>query len=280
MDFDSAIIGVIVGSVLSLIGNIVNHWFSMRKEEKQWLRQQEAEDKKRKLDEEQQEINNIRNIYHNCISRLSLIEASKSKHLDIPAENLATIHKEAFEWLSLLSLHQRDLYDEKRHNFHKRFREFSDDPQFEAPFIFQEVYKLAMSDKVLFPNVKPKKYDPNQKRAQMNISEEFRRQQMIDSSINLPSTHMFDLDISKLSLTQREKLWDQNKKNIPDTIYLSLPKFNEQTNQIILKGEGIWTTSLNPYVSSIDEIFNKWEENYDKALEVAQKKADSVQQPS
>ena len=61
-------------------------------------------------------------------------------------------------------------------------------------------------------------------------------------------------------------MWDQNKNNIPDTIYLSLPKFNEQTNQIILKGEGIWTTSLNPYVSSIDEIFNKWEESYDKAL--------------
>ena len=180
----------------------------------------------------------------------------------------------------MLSLHQRELYDEKGYNFHSHFRQFSDDPQSEAPFMLQEVYKLAMSDKVLFPHVEPKKYDSNQRRAQMNISEEFRRQQMIDNSIQLPSTYMFDFDISKLSPSQREKLWNQHENKIPDTIYLQLPEYNEKSNQIILKGKGIWTTSLDPQVTYIEDIFKKWEHDYEEALKEAQRKADSVQQPS
>ncbi len=149
MNLDSALLGVIVGSVLSLIGNFVNQWFSMQKEEKQWVRQQETEDKKCKIDKERQEVEKIRSVYHNCISRLSLIEASKSEELNIPAEKLSVIHQEAFQWLALLSLHQRDIYDEKRYNYHKHFRDFSENPDSYAEILKQKVYKLAMSDKVL-----------------------------------------------------------------------------------------------------------------------------------
>jgi hypothetical protein len=271
MNWDSALIGVVIGSVLSLIGNFANHWFSMTKEEKQWKRQQEAEDKMRKYDEERQEKEKIRNIYHNCISRLSLIEASKSDEFKIPSEKLAAIHQEAFDWLSLLALHQRDLYDETSHNFHNQFREFPRDPDYYASIILQEVYKLAMSDKILFPHVEPKKHDPNKKRFQMDIDKEFMRQQMIEG-ISLKHSNMLHVDITKIKPSQRQKLWDQNNGQIPETIYLGIPQFNEQNNQIKLKGQGIWTASINPNEVSIEEILDEWEKDFDEALKVANEK--------
>ena len=121
MDLDSALLGVIVGSLLSLAGNFVNHWFSMRKEEKHWERQQESEDKKRKFEEIKQEKDHLRNIYHNCISRLFLIEASRLEGSKIKTDDLSSIYKEAFDWLSMLPLHHKDLYNDKDYSFHRNF---------------------------------------------------------------------------------------------------------------------------------------------------------------
>ncbi len=55
MELDSAIVGVIVGSLLSLVGNFLNHWLSMQKEEKQWLRRQKAEDERLAREEKKSE---------------------------------------------------------------------------------------------------------------------------------------------------------------------------------------------------------------------------------
>ncbi|MDO9263402.1 MAG: hypothetical protein Q7U02_05515, partial [Desulfosalsimonadaceae bacterium] len=172
MNWDSALIGVVVGSILSLIGNFTNHWFSMRKEEKQWERQQEVEDKKRNFEERKQRIENVRNIYHNCISHLSLIEASRSENLKISDEKMIVINQESFKWLSLLSLHQRDLYDENN-NFHQQFKNFTGNPILYVPIMLKEVYKLAMSDQVLFPHAKQKERNPNLKRFYMEIDKVF-----------------------------------------------------------------------------------------------------------
>ena len=268
MNWDSALIGVVIGSVLSLIGNFANHWFSMTKEEKQWKRQQEAEDKKRAVDDEKQRLEGIRNIYHNCISRLSLIEASKSEDLKITHEKLSVVYQETFEWLSLLSLHQRDLYDENKYNFHKEFKRFKDSPNFLADSMLQEVYKLAMSDKTLFPYAKQEVPNPNLKRFQMDIDKKFMRQQMIEG-INLTSSYMLDVDITKIKSSQRQKIWDQNN-GIPKTIYLKTPQFNKQNNQINIRGQGIWNARVNPLTTSVEKIFDEWEKDYDKALKLAE----------
>jgi hypothetical protein len=271
MNIDSALVGVIIGSLLSLASNFVVQLLSIKKEERQWERQQRAEDKKRTLDEERQRIEKTRQIYHNCISRLSLIESSKSDMSELSNEKLQVLNQETIEWLSLLSLHQRDLYEENRHSLHTLFRDFVSQPKAFAGIVLQEVYKLAMSDKVLFPNVAFKTRDPNRKRVQLNIPQNFRREQIV-SGIELKPSYMVEVDISKLKPSQREKLWDQNNNQIPDAIHLRLPQFNERTKQIELRGQVSWEASINPNETSIEEIFDRWEQDYDEEIKLAQEK--------
>jgi hypothetical protein len=163
VNLDSALIGVVVGSILSLLGNYLTHRFSMQKEEKQWQRKQESEDKMRRYDEQRSEKERIRNIYHICISRLCFIVASIEEKIQIDHEKLSTIRKEAFDWLSMLSLHHRELYYEKSHNFHKTLRNFSENPNDWAIDLLEEVYKLAMPDKTLYPELEVKKNYPSRK---------------------------------------------------------------------------------------------------------------------
>ena len=97
---DSTLLGVIVGSSLTLIGNFLSHLLTMQKEKKQWERQQEAEEKKRKKEDEKQVRGSIVDIYHNCISRLSLVVASKSESLEISSEEKLQLYKDTLQGIA------------------------------------------------------------------------------------------------------------------------------------------------------------------------------------
>ncbi len=273
MQLDSALLGVIVGSLLSLIGNFASHWFSMKKEEKHWQREQLAEENKRKLDDEKQQIEKVRTIYHNCISRLSIIKASKSEEINIPKEKIHLIHQEAFEWLSLLWLHLSNFPDKERNDFYSEFRSFTDDPDYQTGFMLQTVYKIAQSDKIIFSDTTPKIYNPNIRQVQLNIDRNFRKQEMIAGK-PLKESYMLEIDIVKLKPSQREKLWEQNKL-ITNPMHLSLPIFNEQSKQIDLKGHGIWIASINPNEVTVEAIFDEWEKEYEQAVRLAEEKLHS-----
>ncbi|MCK5345088.1 MAG: hypothetical protein KAR20_16880, partial [Candidatus Heimdallarchaeota archaeon] len=210
--------------------------------------------------------------YHNCISRLSLIIASRSDKIKISDEAQINLNQEALEWLSLLSLHQRSLYEKKEYNFHNRFQDFTEDPQSEADILLQEVYKLAMTDKTLFPDVEPTKEDPDERRVQIRIDDNFRREQILEG-IELPKDYIFYCNLSKLTRSQREKLWDINeeRKNIPSRFTLSLPSFNSNIKKVVLKGSGIWACKMNPFKVPPEEIFNAWERDYKKSFLQAQR---------
>jgi hypothetical protein len=273
MKIEPTLLGVIIGSGLSLVGNFLTQWATIWKEERQWKRQQAAEEKKMHRLETKEKIRSIKNIYQNCISRLSLLVAIGEKQLEISNEELMKIHQEAVEWLALLSLHHRDLNSDNMPNLSREIHDFCEDASGEARFLLPQINKFAMEDKFLFPGAEIKKSDPKVRRVQMNIDETFRRQQAIEG-IELGQSHVFECNISILSNSQREKLWDmhyESRKSIPPIIHLSVPKFDERLKIIALKGPGIWTGKLNPHITPPEEIFNAWEKDYNDALTLANK---------
>lgn len=266
---DSAFLGVIVGSGLSIVVNFFSHYFTMQKEEKQWERQQASEENRRKLDEEKQIKQSIIDIYHNCISRLSFLVASENETLKISPEERLQLYKDAFHWLALLEVQKKDRNTEDHRRFQNEVRMFLDDPDVFAGNLLESVRKIAMFDHVLSPNPPtPEKRDNNNRRVQVDLDESFRREQAIQGK-ELLIQYMFDCDLKTLTPKQREKLWDAYSGNsrIPDTIYLSVPKFNEHSKKIELKG---WKARLDPTSSSPEKIFFVGEREFETSLKSAQ----------
>jgi hypothetical protein len=85
---------------------------------------------------------------------------------------------------------------------------------------------------------------------------------------------VFDCDISILTPSQREKLWDMHyteSGGIPLRLYLRMPEFDITTKQIILKGPSIWRAKLDLTACSAQAICNTWQVAFDEALELAGK---------
>jgi hypothetical protein len=165
------------------------------------------------------------------------------------------------------------LYSEGRRTFQDRIKDFDENPDFFADTLLDEVKKMAMFDRMLSPDGPPlKRKDDSERRVQVNIDESYRRQMAIAGK-ELPTHYMFECDITTLTPSQREKLWDihyPENKRIPLTIYLSVPVFNEKTGQVVLKGPGIWEAKIDPTSASPQEIFCAWEEAFEKALQTAE----------
>lgn len=271
---DPTLVGVIIGSVLSLAGTFATQWLTMQKEEKHWHRQHEAEEEKRIRDEQKACRENLRNMYHNCIRVLSLIvtAGSRSASVELTDEERSQLYQEAHKSLTSLSLHLRDSYSSNAlSNFLSEFSIFTEyGDKTDAKDLRNQVIELAMNDKELFPRaLLLETEEPADMRIQIQIDNDFRRQQFVEG-VELPDSYEFSCDFSDLTTEQRQKLWDTYEK-APHNLYsLPIPRYDGNKKQIILKGGG-WAARLNPLTTDPKEILNAWEADYDKALENAQK---------
>jgi len=64
----------------------MNNWFSISKESQQWILQEISEETRRKRDEESTERRLVRDAYHDCIIRLSLMVEIRQEEIEILAE--------------------------------------------------------------------------------------------------------------------------------------------------------------------------------------------------
>jgi phosphate/sulfate permease len=267
--YNTPLAGVALASLFSLITMVVNSWTASHQDKKKWEREQKALYEKQKYDDQKNQIETIKNIYHNCIGRLSMIATIAEKDSEIEEENLSTLVKETIDWLAKLSIIQRDSYDPSENNYHKIYKDFVESPKFYADSLLKKVYSLAMQDKVLFPDKPLETKNENLIRAQIHYSEDYRRHKLVKEAIMLPYTTTFHFDLEDITTTQREKLWKQygtNRKNIPSKILLSLPKLIEDKNKIIFKGETWWATNTNHKENTFIEIFKQWEIDFEKVL--------------
>ena len=109
--YNSPLAGVALASFFSLITIITNSWTASRQDKEKWEREQKALYEKQKYDDEKNQICAVKDIYHNCIGRLSIIAAISERDSEIEEENFLNLVREASVWLAKLSIIQRDSYD-------------------------------------------------------------------------------------------------------------------------------------------------------------------------
>lgn len=271
---DPTLLGVIVGSVLTLAGNFLAQWFALWREEKHWARQRKAEKEDSEIQDRKNEIERIQNIYANCISRLSLISSNYRKsdnESKLTEDELAKLHSESFEWISRLKLHQRDLYSDASSKFHKQAEIFISSPDIYASGLLSEINNMFVADKLLFPGAKPVKELLGDRNVQISIDHDYRRQQII-GGVEIPRDHIIRFNISELSGKQLEILWDvhfTSNQAIPQSFVLTVPRFIEKQKEINYKGAP-WEGKINPLISSPRQIFDSWEKDYLTELEMAE----------
>jgi hypothetical protein len=276
---DSTLVGVIIGSLLSFFGTYIGHWFTMRREEKQWKRQQEAEREKRIREAQKANRESIRDAYQNCIHTLSLLVTAEfnEKSIKVADEERLDLHREAHKWLTLVALYQRDRegdgsIDESFYSEFDRFAEEAD--KYSARSLRDQVIKFALNDRRLFPDVPAQTKDPSERKVKIKIDQEFRRCQFLEG-VELPESYEFGFHITDLTPEQRRKLWEiffDTYKKVPHRFGgLPIPSYDEEKKQIILRG-GSWTARMNPLAGDPKDIIRAWELDYEQALEEAQKK--------
>jgi len=266
---DPAILGVIVGSVLSLVGNLTSQWFTLRKEEKQWDKKHTVEKEIREESKISEEIKDKISVFHNTISRLSLIVASDSSEIKLEEKEKLSLYQETFDWLALLSLHLKG--DSKEVKDAKRYIELFTDNTSYADSLLNKIREVASTDCTLFPGAQAKSEkieNQNGKKVQIRIAEAARRDAIKDC-FELRPDYTFECSLNDLTPFQRQKVWDLCRENstiIPERIVLSTPAYVENIKNIKIKGPGIWEIKINPVTSTPQEIFNEWEKDFDADL--------------
>ena len=102
------VIGVFIGAAVSVFTTWLSQLMAVRKEEKQWRRQQEAEERKWVRDQESDAGKRVYDTYSNCIRVLSaLVSAGSVEEPDaaIGDEERLRLYQEAHQWLTALSLY-------------------------------------------------------------------------------------------------------------------------------------------------------------------------------
>lgn len=278
---DSTIVGVIIGSGISLLGTVLNQFFSSRKEQKQWENQQSAEKIAWVRKEQKKEKEYLREIYQNSLRSLSVFialgdqekEASKiQKKLELIEE----IHK----WVTILLLRHASS------NLDKALNSFTTWPEEdEAKSLRDEIIKLSNREEGFFLNLLSrqtgnieKTSNPDIRIIQIGVENEYRKQQLIEG-VEISQSHTFDYKLSEMLTSQREKLSEiffQSHKTIPNKFRLYIPAHQNGAKQINMTGKQ-WQAKLNPNRTEPKEILTSWEEDFEEYYKEAKESLKSQQ---
>ena len=268
------LIGVIIGSLLSLVGNFLTQYFSLKKEERQWERQRISSREEREETLNSKDTENLTELYHKCILSLSVYITNNQNNSGEKEQNsLADEIKEIHHWLSLLLI---------RHP-HKKLNRLIDgflfnSDEYDAEELRKYVLELVeQEERLMSPNrikevVGKKELDKEKERTiTFRISEDYRRQQMV-AGIELPQSHFYSYEFENLNAHHRErllKIYFQSMKRIPDNAQLSLPLCAPKAKQINYQGKQ-WEANINPNSSNVNEILDQWGKDFDKFLNEAE----------
>jgi hypothetical protein len=288
---------VLIGSALAtaqiLATTWLNHWYTSRRDDAQWDKQQQAEDKKwdrdqqkaekeRNREEEKTGKENRRQLYQRSIQSLSALAAAENEKskVTLTDDKRLELVEEAHKCISALMLHRPHIDSSNLVNFSR----FTEEPGEYAVALRDEIIDIAKQDEVLFsiqkePSQKPEPRAEEEKALRdihFYIGDIFRRQQLI-KGLELPRTFSFKVNISQLTESQRQKLCDayfEGHRTIPTLVHLSLPIYVPNAKKIEFNSSR-WQAHVNPLASQPSEVFEKWEADYDLALKQAQAELDT-----
>lgn len=271
---------VVVSSLLTFLGSLLNSWLTGRREAKQWTRQQKADEAKSLREEKLEEKKQRRLIAHNVLARLShlmSIDETETPELQAQRSSLVT---EAITELTHLSIQYHTSENSKVLEFDKSLKSFIHSPsRFTTGLLRDAVSALIMEDKILFPEGVPliETKVPEEKPKEpalhfaMQIDDDFRREQVINEGIPVPRIYNFASPLSQLTQSQRELLADiyfSQHREIPGVVNLPMPTPTSP-------GDGRWRGKINPTEDNHADVLKLWEQDYRDAQNKLNESTDS-----
>lgn len=270
---DSTLVGVIIGSGLTLFGSVLNQIILSRKEQKQWENQQIAETTAWTRNEQKKEKEYLREIYQNSLRSLSVFIALEEQQGEAIEQQKIALIDEVHKWVSMLLLrHSNSKLDTALNSF------TSDQDKYEADTLRKEIIKLSNKEESLFLNELNDKYkeseipiDNDIRIIKIIVNDNFRKDLLIEG-VEIPQMYEFEFKLSKMSNSQREKLAEiyfESNKTIPYKFSLRIPVHNKGAKQINIQGIQ-WQAKLNPKATQPEGILSCWEKDYENGYKEAE----------
>lgn len=279
----AVLLGSVAGATATLIGSLINSWYSSSQAKAQWDRQQDAEEKNwtresqkveenRVREERTRYVQEIRHLYQRCIKSLSALAAAEDQdsQVKLTDDKRLALVEEVHDAISALVLRRPHINPSKLNNFNG----FTTSPGSNAVDLRDEILAMAQLDPDLFAQ-KTKIAAPSPKelvdrkgihRIDFHIDEDFRREQLV-KGVELPRRSSIECTLQELTSGQREKLLDAHFKsnfNIPSLLQLNLPMLTNNKTVDLLSNR--WKARLNPHTATPQEILAQWEADYEAAM--------------
>lgn len=261
--------GVLMGSVLSLLGNILSQYFVNRKEAQQWDREHSAKHNERDLERLTREAEELKSLYHQCISCLSVYLSALQSQQKGEQNDLSGLIKDIHNWLSKLAVVRPN---EKFLEFFDRF--LAEPDSFEAEALRKYILDMVRNDakqlESSYAEAPPEPEKSLTRNILFKIDPEFQKSLMIQG-VELPNDFVLTYRPDDLIPEYRKRLLDlyfSRHRRIPDNAYLLLPV--HQTNATVIAYEYTWRAKVNPLEVGVDGVLNAWAADFDRHLEEAQ----------
>jgi hypothetical protein len=258
---------VVVSSLFTFLGSLLNSWLTGRREVKQWIRQHEAEEAKLVREEQLEEKKQRRLIVQSVLAKLShLLTMEEAKTTELEAQRSSVV-EDALIWLNQLSIQYHTSENSNVRKFNNSLKSFINHPsEYNTATLRDRVTELIMEDKLLFPEgvtvIEPTV--PEQKPKEpavhfaMQVDDNFRREHVIKTGMEVPKIFNFTRPLTQLTQSQRQLLADiyfSNQKEIPKVVNLPLPSPTGPT-------QVHWHGRINPTDDNHADILKQWEEDY------------------
>lgn len=261
--------GVLMGSALSLLGNILSQHLSNRKEAQQWAREQAAKRNERDLEREIREAEELKCLYHQCINCLSVYLSVLQMNPKGEQADVSSLMKDIHHWLSKLAVERPD---DKLLVALDRF--LSDPDSYEAEVLRKYVLEMARNDarrpESAGPEESPNAEEAAPRTITFKLDGEFQRSLMIQG-IELPDSFVLPYRLEDLLPEHRKRLLDiyfRNYRRIPDKASLMLPMHRAQATVVVY--EKAWAAKVNPLEVGVSGVLTAWAVDFDRCLQEAQ----------
>ncbi|MDD2920186.1 hypothetical protein [Rhodoferax sp.] len=260
------LVGVFMGSALSVVGSVISQHLSNRKEAQQWKREQSAKRDERDLERELREADDLKGIYHQCISSLSMYLSVLEKSPKGETVDISNLLKNIHESVSKLAVRYPD------EKFLEVFDRFLFDPDSsEAEALRRHILELVRTDaKRLGSSYSEVPAKPSEeispKTISFKIDSEFQKSLMVEG-MELPNSFVLKYSATDMLPEHRKRLLDiyfGNYRRIPNNATLLLPTRRPAATAVVY--EKAWEARVNPTEVGPDGVLNAWGADFDRCL--------------
>ena len=262
--------GVLMGSGLSLIGNILTQHLVNRKEAQQWAREQAAKRTERELERDIRNSEEIETLYHQSINCLSVYLSTIQLNKKGTKIDLSGLTKDIHNWLSKLVVKRPD---ERLLRNLDQFLSYPDED--EADTLRKYILEMVKKDLrgPLPEQLGQDKSETNsnlKRKLTFSIDKEFQKSLMIQG-IELPNDFELNYSPQDILPKHREKLLEIYHpifRKIPNIASLKLPNKHPGSNKVIYNKT--WEAKVNPLEVDLHAVLNAWIEDFQKCEQEVQ----------